>query len=349
LVAPRVSQRLPGKVLRKAQRVAKRAFGLQVSYSPQLEPIRIERKYELFCLYVQGLGDLDVLDAAPNWRRRCTKAVCFVEELWVRELGRWGRRTLQRLAEFDLIVCGHYGTVAPLRALVDRPCEWSPGGVDALRFFPGLHPPRRTIDLFAMGRRSDESHGALLRDAAAHDWTYLFDTLEPRRVRAGDHEQHRTQLAELVKRSRYFMVNKARVDAIEDIGAQEELGFRSFEGAAGGAVLIGHVPRGKHVDTLFDWPDAHIHVPFHSTEMADVIVSLDRDPERVERIRRDNVVNSLRRHDWSYRWRNVLEILGVTQTERLAQRTQRLHELAALTESGASELEVARRVPVSVA
>jgi hypothetical protein len=337
VLAPARSQQAPGFVLRQADRVTRRLLSVGLSYTPRIEPVQHTRDYELFCLYIQNLGDLLVLEAAPEWRKRCAKAVCFIEELWLRGLSRSGQRPLEHLANFDLILCGHHGTVAPLAKLVGRRCEWSPGAVDALRFFPGALPPRRTIDVFAMGRRSEISHRALLERATPAGWTYLFDTLEPRRVRGGDLMQHRTQLAELVKRSRYFLANRGRIDRVGDTGAQEELGFRSFEGAAGGAVLLGHVPNGDHVTAMFDWPDAHIHVPYDSTAMPDVIASLDREPERVARIRRDNVVNSLRRHDWVHRWRSALAWLDIAPTERLKQRVQQLEELAAFAERATSE------------
>ncbi|HKU44336.1 MAG TPA: glycosyltransferase [Polyangiales bacterium] len=335
VAAPRAVQRTPGRALRQVERVTKRAFGLELSYVPRIETIRLRRDYELLCVYVQGLSDLTVLDALPDWRNRCAKAVCFVEEIWVRGLPRWSRRTFEQLAKFDLIACLQHGSVSPLAALVGRRCEWLPPGVDALRFFPGLVPPPRTIDVYAMGRHSERTHRALLEHATLRDWTYLFDTLEVRRVRGGDHMQHRTQLAELVKRSRYFLANRGRVDRWGDTGQQEELGFRSFEGAAGGAVLIGDAPRGEHVRTLFDWPDAHIHVPFDSTIMPEVIAALDAEPERVARIRQNNVVQSLRRHDWVYRFRSALEWLKLAPTERLRQRTQRLGELATFSERAA--------------
>jgi hypothetical protein len=336
VIAPKMVHRKPGVALQKADRLARRLLAVSLSHLPRLESVRLTRDYEVFCLYVQGLADLDALDAVPEWRKRCVKAVCVIEEIWALELGRWGKRTLERLAEFDLITCGQHGTVAPLEALIGKRCEWVPGGVDCLRFFPGREPPRRSIDVFAMGRRSEVSHRALLSHASARDWTYLFDTVDPRQVRAGDHTQHRLQLAEMVKRSRYFIASKSRIGAVHEIGAQEELGFRSFEGAAGGAVLVGHAPRGEHVSAMFDWPDAHVHVPYDSAELPDILAALDRDPERVARIRRDNVANSLRRHDWAVRWGQVLTALGVAPTERLARRVRELEELAALTESASS-------------
>ena len=345
IVAPRAYQHTPGFALRQVERVTKRVLGLGLSYVPRLETIRLTRDYDVLCVYAQALGDLTILDAVPDWRSRCAKAVCILEEVWACGLPRFGQRTFDALAKFDLITCGQHGTVEPLRALVGRPCEWLPGGVDALRFFPGLRPPARTIDVFAMGRRSEISHRALLEHATRSGWTYLFDTLDARHVRGGDHMQHRTQLAELVKRSRYFLANRGRVDRVEDTGEQEELGYRSFEGAAGGAVLIGDAPHRPHCQSMFDWPDAHVHVPFDSTAMAEVIVTLDRDPERVARIRRNNVVQTLRRHDWSYRWRTVLDWLGVAPSAGLERRRQELQDLAALTEGAPAEAGLERRSP----
>jgi len=256
----------------------------------------------------------------------------MIEEIWVNDLDGWGDKTLKQLAQFDHVSCGHHGTVQPLQRLIGRPCFWLPGAVDALRFYPGLLPVPRTIDVYSMGRRSEISHRALLEHAAKHGWTYLFDTLEPRRVRDGDLVQHRKQLAELVKRTRYFVANMGRVDAVERTHAQQELGLRSFEGTAGGAVLVGQFPKSDAAKALFDWPDAHIEVPYDSTDMPEVIDALDRTPERVARIRRDNVVHSLRRHDWVYRWSRVLQALDVQPREALLRRTQQLQELATLTD-----------------
>ena len=85
-------------------------------------------------------------------------------------------------------------------------------------------------------------------------------------------------------------------------------------------MLLGHTPATPSLDQLFDWPDAHVHVPFGSRDIAEVIHQLDADPERVNTIRRNNVVNSLRRHDWAYRWQAVLHQLQIEPTARLGER-----------------------------
>jgi hypothetical protein len=140
--------------------------------------------------------------------------------------------------------------------------------------------------------------------------------------------EHRVQLAEMIKRSRYFVVNRAKIDLQIHGGTHDEVGHRSFEGAAGGAVLIGHTPRGASAQQLFDWPDAHFHVDPDSSAIIDVMRELDRDPERVERIRHSNITNVLRRHDWAYRWLDLLNALGMPAMSRLARRLETLEQLA---------------------
>lgn len=331
LIAPRALVRGEGLFARQARRVAQRVAGAELTFKPSIEPVKLSGDYELFCFYAGQPEDLLMLDALPNWRSRFHKAVCFLDEVWIEDL-KWDY-WLKRLEGFDLLAVMFYNTVEALAARTSVRCAWVPPGIDTLRFFPGLKPPPRSIDVHAMGRRSDATHRALLDGARAHDWTYLFDTIDPIRVR-DRLQDHRQQLAELVKRSRYFLANKAKVDSPHQRGTQEELGFRSFEGAAGGAVLLGDTPLSPSLQQLFDWPDAHIHVPFDSTDIAVVIATLDTDPERVAAISRANVVNSLRRHDWVYRWRDVLQMLGLTPTTRVDQRMEELNELADAYEAG---------------
>jgi len=54
----------------------------------------------------------------------------------------------------------------------------------------------------------------------------------------------------------------------------------------------------------------------------------DRQPERQARIRRDNVRETRRRHDWAYRWESVLKIAGLDPMPGLLQRNGLLKSLA---------------------
>jgi len=322
LIAPRAESRGHGFLARQAQRVSRKLAGIELNFAPRIETVRLAQEYDVMIFYAQNVDDLRLLERVPDWRARCRKAVCVIEEVWSDRL-----HVPTELSRFDLLAIQFFGSVEPMRRSTGLPCVWVPPGIDALRFFPGRPGPRRSIDVFGMGRRSDVVHRAIYQHASQCGWTYLFDTIDTRAVRDGMHE-HRAQLAELIKRTRYFIVNRAKFDARDETGGQQELGFRSFEGAAAGAVMIGDTPRGESAQLLFDWPDAHVHVPADSADIVDVMRELDRDPERLSRARLANVENSLLRHDWAYRWQTIASALELPTTARLHDRLAQLAQLA---------------------
>jgi hypothetical protein len=148
-----------------------------------------------------------------------------------------------------------------------------------------------------------------------------------------DFAQARFLTLNYIKRCRYFIAYDLQVGpkAIESAG-EIALPGRLFEGAAGGAVMIGTEPRCPEFRELFDWPDALIEIPVEPDDIRAVLADLDAKPERLARIRATNAVESLRRHDWAYRWKTVLETLGFPPTEGVKARIAKLDALAAIGE-----------------
>jgi len=155
---------------------------------------------------------------------------------------------------------------------------------------------------------------------------YLFDTGITNVVY--NHPEHRLHLAELVQRTKYFVVDVAKADRIEQSGAQPEIGTRYFEGAAGGAVLVGVAPPTEAFSRLFGWDNAVVPVPDTPAAVAALFDELDANTEAVQAIRRSNVLNSLRRHDSVYRWEQVLRTVGMEPQPALYERKRRLEERA---------------------
>ena len=136
----------------------------------------------------------------------------------------------------------------------------------------------------------------------------------------------------MAKRSRYFIVNPSKLDESEETGGQNEFGHRFFEGAASGTIMIGETPHNEQFQKVFDWTDAVIHLPFGSDNIDTIINELDKDPLRQETVRRNNIVQSLLRHDWVYRWEAILQIAGLESTPELLKRKKRLRMLAKIVE-----------------
>jgi hypothetical protein len=70
-------------------------------------------------------------------------------------------------------------------------------------------------------------------------------------------------------------------------------------------------------------------MPFDSADAGQILEAIDADPQRIERIRRDNVHQAALRHDWVHRVRDVFDKLGMKPTEAMLAREQRLRSVAA--------------------
>jgi hypothetical protein len=63
---------------------------------------------------------------------------------------------------------------------------------------------------------------------------------------------------------------------------------------------------------------------------------LEAQPQRIAQIRRNNITNSLRRHDWAYRWREILDHVGLSVTQQLVEREAQLNSIASLVSADSS-------------
>lgn len=309
----------------------RRASGLLERFSPVASALlerdqpRLEGGYDLLFVAAAGLADLPLIRPLALLQRRAQVSVCLVDEVWRKGLeSRTGE--LRLLSRFDLLFVGTAGSVEPVAELTGRPCVYLPPSVDAAALCPYPEAPARVIDVYSMGRRSLESHRALLELSKRKGWFYMYETLE--RCSAPDYPAHRRHLGDLLKRSRYFFAYPGKVNAPEQTGGQQELGFRYFEGAAAGAVLVGEAPANPWSAKLFGWDGAIVPLRYGCADPAALEAALDLDPEREEAIRRTNVVESLRRHDHVYRWAEVLHAVGLVETPEMQLRRDRLRNVA---------------------
>lgn len=329
---------------RRAYRLARLATGSRRfarAWAPRPSTVRLDRDYELFFPVFNYGHEVFALAAVPDWRKHSRFAVCFINEL-IGESPRRGPRRLpdyllELLTEFDHVFLGQRHPVDELARSIGRPCSYLPLAADVLRFSPYPDPPARTIDVSNVGRRSPVTHQALVRLARDGRLFYYYDTVaasgdgqKQRTFRVENANEHRLLLASLLKRSRYFIANRGRVNEPEFTMGREEISGRFYEGAAAGTVMLGEAPRTEEFRSQFDWPDVVIEVPFDSPEIGVILRELDRNPERLERIRRDNVRNAALRHDWVHRLGTIFETVGIPPTEAMLERENRLRAMAAL-------------------
>jgi hypothetical protein len=296
------------------------------NFNPGLRRVQLTREYDLFVAVCQNFWDLLYLNAIDGWKDRCRASVCWIDEVWTATLPGY-RNLLQVLNRYDFVFVGTGGAVQPLSKAIDKTCHWLPGAVDALKFAPEPDT-RRVIDVYSIGRRWNGIHSALLNASERGEMFYIYDTLAAADVETFDPQQHRSLLASVAKRSRFFLVAPPKMDTPEHTSGQVEIGYRYFEGAAAGTVMIGQQPRCQTFCELFPSPDVVTEIAPDGSDVIEQIARLDANPERLSAISRKNVVNSLLGHDWIYRWKKLFDIAGLEPAPGMTRRENRLRNLA---------------------
>ncbi len=287
---------------------------------------RVEQDYDLFFVVFQFPYQIAMLNKIRDWRKRCKKAVCLLNEVWTKDIAR-SRRDLRLLADFDQVFVPTKVSVEPVSAAVGRECKlFNPFAVDMDQFCPFPNLPARSIDLLSIGRYSPVLHQDLLKLAAADEIFYYYDTVHNFSVH--NWKTHRCKYAQLLKRSRYFLAYNLSLNKLDVTGGDEALMPRLFEGAAAGAAVIGIPPRCSEYLDAFPWPDAVLPFPYEPKDLRQSLSALDGDLELLARVRRDNVVNCLQRHDWLHRWERILEAARLPHTEAMGARRASLEARA---------------------
>jgi len=321
----------------RGRRVAMRLGEVMpIPINPGVHEIRIEKEYDLFITVCEKVSELLHIKALKNLRKKCKKTVCWLPEFYSKDIPTF-KSCIEVLKEFDYVIFMFVAN-EPFKAILNGKNQYLPAGIDTLNFCPYPNPSERVIDVLSIGRRAQPTHQALIRMAQEEGKFYVYDTIDA--LNAYNLEEHRSMMANMAKRSRYFIVSPGKFDRPEETGGVSEFGYRYFEAGAAGALMIGMRPfNNPEFDKIFSWPDAVIEVPFNSDAIVSAIHEFDKEPERQEIARRRNITECLLHHDWAYRWKSVLDLVGMKPLPVLEQRERMLHERARQVENafGSSE------------
>jgi hypothetical protein len=335
----------------KLARLASRSPRLARFLSPYPRTcVVLDRDFDLFFPVFSHTYELYSLATIRNWRQRCRKAACFITEVWPDRLPEY---LLELLSAFDHVFIGNHHSVQEVTRVTGRPCSYLPLAVDVLGFAPASCDQPRPIEVCNIGRRSPITHLALLDDAERRRTFYYYDTvaasgadLKQRTFRVDNPQEHRRLLATLLKHSAYYVANRSYVNKPEFTAGRDVISARFYEGAAAGTVMIGEAPRTEEFKQQFDWPDAVVRVPFDSPDIARILVDMNGDPERLRAVRRNNVREAAKRHDWLHRIQVVFDTLGLAPTEKMLARAKRLGQVG--RESAATSQNFFRGLPTAL-
>ncbi|EKU97162.1 hypothetical protein Lepto7375DRAFT_6325 [Leptolyngbya sp. PCC 7375] len=298
------------------------------SLAPFPTEVLLENEYDLLFVVCDNPWQLHLLETIKNWRDKCRYKACYIMETWKPNFDDW-RLAQEPFKNFDHIFAGTAHCVEIYSNVTGLPSNYLAPAIDALKFCPYPNPPQRMIDVCCVGRRHPETHQSLFQRSQQDDnFFYYYDTVNNRDLEVGNPQEHRAKLVNLLQRSQFNIAVNARFDALKETGGYQEMGSRYFEAVAAGTVLLGIPPKGDVFPRYFDWEDAIVNVDLYEQDILAVIAALNAQPDRVERIRRRNVVNALLKHDWVYRWREVLAAFDLQPSQAVIERENQLQQLA---------------------
>jgi hypothetical protein len=318
-----------GKGLYELHRTASRLTQMAgLRRLPSIRPVTISGEYDLFFYVCPFLPDLADCRQFRGWRRHCRRGAVFLLESWS-SLLQHHKAHLALLDDFDHVFVLIRSSIPNVQRFTRAPCSFLPTGADCLRASPYPSPPSRVVDVYSMGRRAPTPHEQLVELARTDGLFYVFDALMDGTVR--DWAESRALTSGIIKRSRYFMAHDHSVGSTGktmEAAGEWSISTRYFEGAAGGAVMLGSAPLCPEFSECFDWPDAVIPVPSEGLDFREILRDLDSQAARMTQARRTNAIQSLRRHDWCYRWAEILRVMKLTEAPKLTSRRATLAALA---------------------
>jgi hypothetical protein len=287
--------------------------------------VTLERDYDLAIYICQFIHEVEELVQIRDWRSRAKKAVIYLLETWPATFPKEAH-TLAKLDMFDHVFVLNGSSIRELERYTSTPISQLSTATDVMRTTPVPDYPRRVVDLCCIGRNNPEVHSELLALARRQGMFYHYDVWKNQNV-GESWEAVRQWNAELIRRSKYYLVWDPghRTAGNRHACNMQVLSTRYFEGAAGGAVLIGSAPDCPEFRAAFNWPDAVITL---GDDPVSAVRMLEEDPARVSCIRIQNITHSLRRHDWAHRWRQVLHVLGLAPTTKHITREKALEARA---------------------
>ena len=193
LLAPRLD---PSSV--RSSIATKLAYHAPVVLNPGIPKIVPKQRYDIFFTICGFPQDLLMVDAATTLKDACGISVCLLDEIWVKEIVRH-RHFLNILAKFDLVMLYYSQSVQSLHERIGSRCLYLPPGIDTILFCPYPALPKRGIDVYSIGRRSEVTHQKLLKMVRENGIFYIYDSIGG--SQAINSKEHRALFASIAKRS----------------------------------------------------------------------------------------------------------------------------------------------------
>jgi len=285
--------------------------GLRFDEQLHLEAVSAERVLLVVALWT----DLaEVLWALPRWRQDFAVVAAYVMDPW----GAWNKWPPTVPRNLDCFFVPDVRVAEQYRAQHGVVARAVPMGADVMRF--GSNRTGRPLDVVAYGRQARDYLRPIeeaFNDPRCARFIY-HDTLVGGRTRS--FRENRRLVWKLLHKSRCALAFDVLATPDERPGDRYRsiIPLRYYEAAAAGTAIVGVHPVVPEMQSQFDWPDATIGLPESPREAVGFLEALLGDGPRLDAIHRRNHRQAWVRHDWRYRIRDMLTMLGLPLPPRLA-------------------------------
>lgn len=318
---------LPQNFFQIKNRISNRlARNTKILFKPGITASLTNNNYEIILVVCQLTRDLPSIYATGLLKNNSKKKICWLEEIWTKDIKHLVGH-LHILKMFDYVITSCKDSVETLEKYIGKKIYYLPPGVDSIKFSPYPNYPERSIDLLAIGRKSKNTHNDLLKNIDGKNFFYIYDTLVAK-TEFSLLSQHRRLIAEMSKRSCFFLANKAKINRDDETAQQEEIGYRFFEGISSGAILVGDYPKNQEFSKNFDWDNSVIQFNKDDINLFEFLHKLSKEKDLLTNIRINNMINALQRHDWLYRWKTIKKIIDEKETEEMKNRQKLLNKIS---------------------
>ena len=172
VIAPNFYPTMRNKITHKICRTIFKNTGKVPLISPTSNQFVLEQEYDLFLFICEFPEELYYLNSIKDWRKKCRKAVCWLDEIWAKNVHK-AKHQLTVLKDFDHVFMNLSSSVKKVADIIQRPCSYMPPGIDAIKFCPYPIQPQRSIDVCSIGNRPASVHESLLNLANQDDFFYI--------------------------------------------------------------------------------------------------------------------------------------------------------------------------------
>ncbi|MEL6384804.1 MAG: glycosyltransferase [Cyanobacteria bacterium J06626_18] len=275
----------------------------------------------VICLNAAGLS---MLSSIPNWRKQFDVVAAYVVDAWL--FNAYPKETYQ----LDHLFVPVLEAIEGLEQKFKIPVSLLPFGANVLLHGSGQRD--RPIDVMSFGRTPVEFHQALSQGlnrpgsdrvyyrhpAVDRQWYPQNDCYEGR----VDHE-YRLLFHQMMRRSKVVLAFDPLYDTDQLYESYKVntrpwkfkhsvLSLRWIEGCAAGCAILGKRPKTVLADQILNWEDVTIELPENPDEWFRFTEKLLEDTSRLQAIHQRNYIESLSRHDWRYRIRDLFETLKLS-------------------------------------